>query len=112
MDYDTLTERFNTLIGRAKRTERVNGAKPKAVVPTPEAIRSETLGEWAQEKEAATLVAWLDGRIEDARLNAHRLVGSPEGNWWLGHEAGLRVTKDEMLRLRGQPAGTPPARPA
>ena len=111
----TVAEMFSRLVDATRSTGSGNGRhRPVTVIeaPDPARIRAVTLGEWASEPQGAQVLDWLAATASDANAQAHRLVGTASGAWWLGYEAGLRDVRAEIAKWRGQPAGTPPARPA
>lgn len=108
---ESLGARFQRLASSTMRRIRIAGADAPQAPPDPEAALVAALGEWAADAPTA-FHAWLRARIESAHAAANAGVGTAPGAWWLGHEAGLREVRDLLNKMRGQPAGTPPARPA
>lgn len=108
-----LTRDFHRLVDATKRTFNTAPApQPVAAPPLPAPSRALVFHDWASEPEGAEMAKWLAEEVETAHANANRLVGTAQGAWWLGYEAALRTIRAEIQDWRGQPAGTPPARPA
>ena len=107
-----ITERFRLLAGRTRPpAERAEIAEH---ISTPAAIRSNELRDWAAGREGSLMIAWLHDEIATASLATHAAArsASPEVNYWLGMEAGIRRIRDEMQIWRGERPGISPGSPA
>lgn len=115
MKTSEINDKFRELVNATKRGVTAFRTPPDKVAagstPDPAALLAFELSEWASRQEADKALRWVRERISGANLTAHSLVGTPNGAYWLGVEAGLRLFEAEMLKWRGEPIGIPPVGP-